>query len=184
MLFFQFCIYFFTTFVCCTMFNGLALYFQTEIFDDTEAQLTKMSKINLIDLAGSERASNVLNDQAIHNTETANLRLKVQSTQTLHCSSITGTNLFVYCWMTLPLNDLVCLLFCRRVAVSTSRSILWVKSSRFCQTRKSTRGKRCTSHTEILSSLGRQFVNKLGVVGVAVMGVWYMVHLSQQWIHW
>ncbi|EDO29392.1 predicted protein, partial [Nematostella vectensis] len=36
---------------------------QTEIFEDTEAQITKTSKINLIDLAGSERASHVLNDE-------------------------------------------------------------------------------------------------------------------------
>lgn len=39
--------------------------------------MTKTSKINLIDLAGSERASKVLNDQVIDSAETAALRLKV-----------------------------------------------------------------------------------------------------------
>lgn len=39
--------------------------------------MTTASKINLIDLAGSERASQVLNDQVIKTAETAALRLKV-----------------------------------------------------------------------------------------------------------
>ena len=42
--------------------------------------MTKTSKINLIDLAGSERASQVLNDQVIKTAETAALRLKVTIT--------------------------------------------------------------------------------------------------------
>ena len=42
--------------------------------------MTKTSKINLIDLAGSERASQVLNDQVIKTAETAALRLKVTTT--------------------------------------------------------------------------------------------------------
>lgn len=45
--------------------------------------MTTASKINLIDLAGSERASQVLNDQVIKTAETAALRLKV-TTDTLH----------------------------------------------------------------------------------------------------
>ena len=51
--------------------------FQTEIFEDSETQMTTTSKINLIDLAGSERASQVLNDQVIKTQEIAALRLKV-----------------------------------------------------------------------------------------------------------
>ena len=39
--------------------------------------MTTASKINLIDLAGSERASQVLNDQVIKTAEIASLRLKV-----------------------------------------------------------------------------------------------------------
>ena len=39
--------------------------------------MTTASKINLIDLAGSERASQVLNDQVIKTAETAAIRLKV-----------------------------------------------------------------------------------------------------------
>jgi len=39
--------------------------------------MTTASKINLIDLAGSERASQVLNSQVIKTAETAALRLKV-----------------------------------------------------------------------------------------------------------
>lgn len=42
--------------------------------------MTTSSKINLIDLAGSERASQVLNDQVIKTAEVAALRLKVKST--------------------------------------------------------------------------------------------------------
>lgn len=41
--------------------------------------MTTASKINLIDLAGSERASQVLNDQVIKTSEIAALRLKVIS---------------------------------------------------------------------------------------------------------
>ena len=41
--------------------------------------MTTASKINLIDLAGSERASQVLNDQVIKTAEVAALRLKVTS---------------------------------------------------------------------------------------------------------
>ena len=40
--------------------------------------MTTASKINLIDLAGSERASQVLNNQVIKTAETASLRLKVK----------------------------------------------------------------------------------------------------------
>ena len=39
--------------------------------------MTKTSKINLIDLAGSERAYNVLNDQIMNSPEVQSLRLKV-----------------------------------------------------------------------------------------------------------
>ena len=39
--------------------------------------MTTASKINLIDLAGSERASQVLNEKVIKTAETAALRLKV-----------------------------------------------------------------------------------------------------------
>ncbi|XP_068734565.1 kinesin-like protein KIF14 isoform X1 [Montipora capricornis] len=49
---------------------------KTEIFEDSETQMTTTSKINLIDLAGSERASQVLNDQVIKTAEVAALRLK------------------------------------------------------------------------------------------------------------
>ena len=48
-----------------------------EYFEDTEAQLQKTSKINLIDLAGSERASKVLDGQVITDSDAANSRLKV-----------------------------------------------------------------------------------------------------------
>jgi len=41
--------------------------------------MTTSSKINLIDLAGSERASQVLNDQVIKTAEVAALRLKVRN---------------------------------------------------------------------------------------------------------
>lgn len=50
--------------------------------------MTTASKINLIDLAGSERASQVLNDQVIKTAETAALRLKVTIYCTLHFSRI------------------------------------------------------------------------------------------------
>ena len=56
-----------------------------EIFEDAETQMTTASKINLIDLAGSERASQVLNDQVIKTAETAALRLKVRNTSKSSC---------------------------------------------------------------------------------------------------
>lgn len=39
--------------------------------------MSKTSKINLIDLAGSERASTALNDEIINSKQTYDLRLKV-----------------------------------------------------------------------------------------------------------
>lgn len=47
---------------------------KTERFEGTETQVQKTSKINLIDLAGSERAKKALED--IRDTQTANTRLK------------------------------------------------------------------------------------------------------------
>ena len=46
--------------------------------------MTKTSKMNLIDLAGSERASKVLSEDVIDSAETAALRLKVK------CSGLLG----------------------------------------------------------------------------------------------
>lgn len=40
--------------------------------------MSKTSKINLIDLAGSERASTALNDEVINSKETYEIRLKVK----------------------------------------------------------------------------------------------------------
>ena len=51
--------------------------FETEVLEGTETQMSKTSKINLIDLAGSERASSALNDEVISSKETYDLRLKV-----------------------------------------------------------------------------------------------------------
>lgn len=50
---------------------------QAEVLEGAETQMSKMSKINLIDLAGSERASSALNDEVIDSKETYDLRLKV-----------------------------------------------------------------------------------------------------------
>ncbi|RMX47546.1 hypothetical protein pdam_00019081 [Pocillopora damicornis] len=59
-----------------SVFTIIMTQTRTEIFEDSETQMTTASKINLIDLAGSERASQVLNDQVIKTSETAALRLK------------------------------------------------------------------------------------------------------------
>jgi len=47
------------------------------MLEGTETQMSKTSKINLIDLAGSERASTALNDDVIKSKQTYDLRLKV-----------------------------------------------------------------------------------------------------------
>ena len=52
--------------------------------------MTTASKINLIDLAGSERASQVLNDQVIKSSETAALRLKVTTEKCLKKTNCLG----------------------------------------------------------------------------------------------
>ena len=52
--------------------------------------MTTASKINLIDLAGSERASQVLNDQVIKSSETAALRLKVTTEKCLKNTNCPG----------------------------------------------------------------------------------------------
>lgn len=53
---------------------------QTEEFEGTETQLQKTSKINLIDLAGSERAKKVLDDKIIHGSpQVMETRLKVSN---------------------------------------------------------------------------------------------------------
>ncbi|KAL9988342.1 hypothetical protein ACROYT_G002777 [Oculina patagonica] len=59
-----------------SVFTMIMTQTKTEIFEGSETQMTTASKINLIDLAGSERASQVLNDQVIKTAETAALRLK------------------------------------------------------------------------------------------------------------
>ena len=60
------------------MFISLFLFLvQTELLEGAETQMSKMSKINLIDLAGSERASSALNNEVIDSKETYDLRLKV-----------------------------------------------------------------------------------------------------------
>lgn len=59
-----------------SVFTMVMTQTKTEIFEDSETQMTTSSKINLIDLAGSERASQVLNDQVIKTAEVAALRLK------------------------------------------------------------------------------------------------------------
>ncbi|KAM7447173.1 the TRAFAC class myosin-kinesin ATPase superfamily [Porites harrisoni] len=59
-----------------SVFTMVMTQTKTEIFEDSETQMTTTSKINLIDLAGSERASQVLNDQVIKTQEIAALRLK------------------------------------------------------------------------------------------------------------
>ena len=61
-------------------YNYLIISFflpQTEVLEGTETQMSKTSKINLIDLAGSERASTALNDDVIDSKQTYDLRLKV-----------------------------------------------------------------------------------------------------------
>ena len=56
------------------------LLLQTEEFEGTETQLQKTSKINLIDLAGSERAKKVLDDKIIHGSpQVMETRLKVSN---------------------------------------------------------------------------------------------------------
>ena len=50
------------------------------MLEGTETQMSKTSKINLIDLAGSERASTALNDDVIDSKQTYDLRLKVSTT--------------------------------------------------------------------------------------------------------
>ena len=47
------------------------------MLEGTATQMSKTSKINLIDLAGSERASTALNDDVIDSKQTYDLRLKV-----------------------------------------------------------------------------------------------------------
>lgn len=51
--------------------------FKTEVFEDTETQVTRTSKVNLIDLAGSERANQVVNEDFAADNETITCRLKV-----------------------------------------------------------------------------------------------------------
>ncbi|XP_028407643.1 kinesin-like protein KIF14 [Dendronephthya gigantea] len=59
-----------------SVFTIILTQTQTELLEGTETQMSKTSKINLIDLAGSERASTALNDDVIDSKQTYDLRLK------------------------------------------------------------------------------------------------------------
>ena len=48
-----------------------------EQFEGTETQLQKTSRINLIDLAGSERAKKVIDDNLMKDSQAMDARLKV-----------------------------------------------------------------------------------------------------------
>eukprot|EP00795_Rhopilema_esculentum_P010786 gene10786-19584_t len=59
-----------------SVFTILLNQSETGFFEDTETHLSKSCKVNLIDLAGSERANQVINEELAADYEAANNRLK------------------------------------------------------------------------------------------------------------